>query len=1374
MDLRLLKPRWLLIVAGMLLLTRVYQGSSVGAPPGKALAAKASPASVAGGPVASGAAGPAPVGSAPMAPTGGRLSPVPAAAPPERGLAMGSLAARSAAAATALGSGSGSAASGLFGRQQQPTILLTTDLTPGCVQLPGQLLPTLDCNIVAGRSWVQNVRAELQGGPGGSLVRIDLDGLLQGMSFVPLDGLGTELTGPVEALDSVSGRLRFTPTEVQLTAPDAPIVLHYKASAPGDAAMGLAEAEVRLHVLPAMGGSVIGFGFADADGDGQRDANETGLAGWQVTLTGAAGTLPTVSDAMGRFAFPALAAGTYTVTQASQAGWQPTRPQQVVLTLPDNSPGAIFEVLFGHRQTATSPSVTARLQTDRGCVEAGQDPSYLLQEGLTVYLEAAGLPQVEVTLRQRDATGQIRMLVERQSIPGAQAFSFGAVAGDQVGPYALLLDVFAPGQLSPAASATCGYRVDQPLEPTVAYEPSSMNFGAVAVGASSSGDVTIKNLGGAPLLINTVGVQGGGGSPFLIGTLNAGDQTLAPGQSYVIALAFAPRAPGSYQDFLLIRCNAPNEPLISIPLYGQTPTGGAVGAGWIRTDRGCMETGQSPLYFVNDPLQLQLRVDSGIEAQALIRVDDVTPTGQVQTVIGPRSIETNRTYTMGGLRVVPPVGQEAVRLTAQVGYELIRTECSFGVAAGGTRIIGYKFNDLNANGIWEGCPLTPQVPGNEPPIPGWGINLTGPQSAQTYTDANGRFEFVVSAPGAYGVTEENRAGWLPSRQPQIGVNVSCYPGESLPPMLFGNYGCDIVDPTPDPGGTPWPTATVSGWPTPTTATATAALPTAPPTAGPSPTPTATVIGGASPTATPPIPPPPPVCSAVISPRPSLMNVAQLAQFGVGVTGGGTVTGYQWTVDGEVIRDYQETTRFSWSVTPMQAADYQRQNIAFYWKPLANQRHPQNAGPQARRVAVTVTTTLGQCMVEHTLNVERNNYDITRQADDYYTTNHSSAIQTEHSFWHGQFPFTGWTYDGTLFFDFHRQFLDRFNNWRAEFGYPPIGIWDSGTSIPRGVDIDHAARGGTYAVQPKPSWFTLTGTIRRPTNGLPCDTTGGGQRRLQDYPANRRLLGCAVTHTWHNTVHTAVGGDMLNVPFSPRDPIFWRWHNFVDAVSQERQGVLFTAAMALVDPFGQIDQEDQPDKPRDPQVVYEEPFRIYRFIDDLPTFMVQFDQTVSGVSADDLTVNGQVATTVSQGANNRWTFSGFTAPPVGAVTIKLAAGGIKNIDNVVFPGREWTYVRVRVDEGLDEDRDGLTNRREVWETLTNPLDRDHEDDGLPDGDEVDRYHTSPHLPDTDADGAGDRCELEKGSDPLDPASTARGCPVSRVFFCWAGNRATDER
>lgn len=1347
MDLRLLKPRWLLVAAGLLLMSWLSWGrGAVAAPPETASVTKRSPAAASAAVVAR-----------PQGPTGGRLSPVPVAVPPERDLAMGILVSRSAMP---------TAESSVQRLQQQATVLLTSDLTPGCVQLPGLALPTLDCSIVEGGAWVQNVRAQLQGAAPGAKVRIDLSGMTEGMTFVPLDDLGVEQSGAVEGPNAISGRLRFSPTQLQLTAPDGPILLHYRAWAPELEESGVAEAEVRLHVLPALGGNVVGYSFADADGDGQRDIGESGLAGWPVTLSGGPSDLQGQTDAMGRFVFPALSAGTYTVTQHAQAGWQPTRPDTVVVTVPGGAAGAQFELLFGHREVGTLPSVTARLQTDRGCVEAGQDPSYLLQENLTVYLEAAGLPQVEVTLRQRDAAGQSRILVDRQSIPGAQAFSFGAQAGDVVGPYSLQLDVFAPGQAMPVANATCGYRVDQPVTPMVSYEPSSLNFGAVAVGASSSGVVTLKNIGGAPLFINTVGVQGGGGSPFRIASLDAGGQTLAPGQTYVVGLVFAPNAPGTYQDFLQIRCNAPNEPLISIPLYGQTPTGGANGSGWIRTDRGCLETGQSPLYFVNDPIQLQLQVDSGLESQALIRVDDLTPTGQVQTLL-QRTVTTNQPHTLSGIRVVPPVGQEAVRLTAQVGYELIRAECSFGVAAGGTRIVGYKFDDLNGNGIWEGCPLTPQVPGNEQPIPGWGINLNGPQSAQTYTDANGRFEFVVSAPGAYAITEESRAGWQPIRQPTVYVNVSCYPGESPRPILFGNQGCDIVDPTPGPGGTPWPTATASGWPTPATATATVVLPTA----GPSPTPTATALGGATPTNTPPIPPPPPVCSLLISPRPSLMNVAQLAQFSVSVSGGGTVTGYQWTVDGEVIRDYQETTRFGWSVTPMQAADYQRQSLSFYWKPLANQRHPQNAGPQARHVGITVTTTQGQCSTEHTLNVERNNYDITRQADDYYTTNHSSAIQTEHSFWHGQNPFTGWTYDGTLFFDFHRQFLDRFNNWRAEFGYPPIGIWDSGTSIPRGVDIDHAARSGTYTVQPKPSWFTLAGTIRRPTNGLPCDTTGGGQRRLQEYPANRRLLGCAVTHTWHNAVHTAVGGDMLNVPFSPRDPLFWRWHNFVDAISQERQGVLYAAAMAMLDPFGQADQ-DEPDKPREPQVVYEEPFRIYRFIEALPSFSLQFDQAVIGVSADDLTVNGSAATQVSQGPNNRWTFSGFTEPALGMVAIRLAPGGIKNMDNVAFPGRDWTYQRVRVDAGLDEDRDGLTNHREVWQTLTSPLDRDSDDDGLTDGDEVDLYHTSPHLVDTDADGAGDHCELDKGSDPLDPASTARGCPVSRIFFCWAGNRATE--
>ena len=66
---------------------------------------------------------------------------------------------------------------------------------------------------------------------------------------------------------------------------------------------------------------------------------------------------------------------------------------------------------------------------------------------------------------------------------------------------------------------------------------------------------------------------------------------------------------------------------------------------------------------------------------------------------------------------------------------------------------------------------------------------------------------------------------------------------------------------------------------------------------------------------------------------------------------------------------------------------------------------------------------------------------------------------------------------------------------------------------------------------------------------------------------------------------------------------------------------------------------------------------------------------------------------------------------------------------------------------DEDGDGLTWQQEQ-DYGTSDLDRDSDDDGLDDGDEVNVHGTDPANPDTDNDGADDGLELQWGTDPLD--------------------------
>lgn len=85
-----------------------------------------------------------------------------------------------------------------------------------------------------------------------------------------------------------------------------------------------------------------------------------------------------------------------------------------------------------------------------------------------------------------------------------------------------------------------------------------------------------------------------------------------------------------------------------------------------------------------------------------------------------------------------------------------------------------------------------------------------------------------------------------------------------------------------------------------------------------------------------------------------------------------------------------------------------------------------------------------------------------------------------------------------------------------------------------------------------------------------------------------------------------------------------------------------------------------------------------------------------------------------------------------VTIGLAALGTSAFFAVAyyFPGNTQTTTTSDklIDEKLDSDGDGLTNKQET-----------------------ENYHTDPHKKDTDNDGYSDKQEIDSGFDPLNPPS-----------------------
>ena len=99
-------------------------------------------------------------------------------------------------------------------------------------------------------------------------------------------------------------------------------------------------------------------------------------------------------------------------------------------------------------------------------------------------------------------------------------------------------------------------------------------------------------------------------------------------------------------------------------------------------------------------------------------------------------------------------------------------------------IEGSKWEDLNANGIWEA---------GEKALAGWTIYIDSvangtldPWELSTVTDANGKYSFTNLGPGEYAIREVNQTGWLQT-SPSTPYALILKVGEKLTDVNFGNY-----------------------------------------------------------------------------------------------------------------------------------------------------------------------------------------------------------------------------------------------------------------------------------------------------------------------------------------------------------------------------------------------------------------------------------------------------------------------------------------------------------------------------------------------------------------------------------------------------------
>jgi len=287
--------------------------------------------------------------------------------------------------------------------------------------------------------------------------------------------------------------------------------------------------------------------------------------------------------------------------------------------------------------------------------------------------------------------------------------------------------------------------------------------------------------------------------------------------------------------------------------------------------------------------------------------------------------------------------------------------------------------------------------------------------------------------------------------------------------------------------------------------------------------------------------------------------------------GFTIASHTWTIGGPAIKDYNDdlgtktvptpASPKPWSTMSLAPADLTQPSVGFYWVPAATQVEPAN-GPFTRNVTLAVTKVGGgTCSVTTGFTVERNMTNVNRQAEDFYTSNHRAPTATnpffgrvidEHIYWHQAVHNLASYPTWTRFLTWHSYFVARYDNWRQTFGYKKVEPWYSGRPLPTGpqFDADPALR-APYAADNNriPTYFTLIG-------GTASDA---GRRKLADY-ANLTAFSTSFETTFHGQVHCNIGvkigssfgtsgpgyGSMCNTS-SPKDPMFWRWHGFIDVV-----------------------------------------------------------------------------------------------------------------------------------------------------------------------------------------------------------------------------------
>lgn len=245
------------------------------------------------------------------------------------------------------------------------------------------------------------------------------------------------------------------------------------------------------------------------------------------------------------------------------------------------------------RMLLRSRTAVAAVALLAGCNDASLSPSSPRIEvapGQIVFGAIAAGESETKTATVTNRGGSV-LVVDRIELGGAQpdAFAFQAAVADAFpvtlapGDWFAVQVTFAPdsedahaGVMTVFSNDASAPSVAVPLVtaallPDIDAQPSPLAFGTVTTGVSSVQPITVTNVGGADLYVQSAAMAAGSDAAFAVDG-SALPATLAPGASLVLPVTYAPTAAAAAAGSVEIGSDDPDEATAVVPLSGNATT----------------------------------------------------------------------------------------------------------------------------------------------------------------------------------------------------------------------------------------------------------------------------------------------------------------------------------------------------------------------------------------------------------------------------------------------------------------------------------------------------------------------------------------------------------------------------------------------------------------------------------------------------------------------------------------------------------------------------------------------------------------------------------------------------------------------------------